>query len=287
MIVAWNHTKTALLLATLTGLILAGGYLITGTLTGVFIALLLAGGMNIFAYFFSHKIAIAAMRGQEVDDTTAPELVGLVRQLAQRANLPMPKVYICPQEAPNAFATGRSPRHAAVAVTQGALRLLNQRELEGVMGHELAHVQNRDTLISTVAATIAGAITFLGYIFMFGGMGGGRREGGGHPALALLFIFLAPLAAGLIQAAVSRSREFVADAKGATFAGSPDGLISALRKLDAYAGRIPMQHESPAFNALMIVEPLNAFSAGGMTKLFSTHPPTEERVAALMRGRRG
>ena len=271
-----NNVKTALLMGLLMGLILAAGYILGGP-EGLVMALVLGGVMNFVAFFFSDKIAIASMRGKEVDRDTAPDLIAMVERLAKNANLPMPRVYICPQEAPNAFATGRSPKKAAVAVTNGALKLLDYDELEGVMAHELAHVKNRDTLISTVAAVIAGAISYVGWIFMFGG-----RDRDVHPALALLFVILAPIAAALIQMAISRSREYVADNHGATIAGSPNGLISALQKLDATNRRVPMQNEMPAQNHMFIVQPL---SGGGFGKLFSTHPPTEDRVAKLRQWR--
>ena len=270
-----NNVKTAVLLGGLFGLILLAGQLLGGT-TGLIFAFVLGGVGNLVAFFFSDKIAIAAMRGQEVTDPSHP-LVQMTARLAERADLPMPKVYICPQQAPNAFATGRSPSHAAVAVTQGALQLLNEDELAGVMGHELAHVRNRDTLTSTIAATIAGAISSIGWIFMFGG-----RDRDVHPLVGLAFMILAPMAAGLIQMAISRSREFVADEDGAEIAGSPHGLISALLKLEATAGRIPLQHENPAQNHMFIVQPLSALGGGGgVTDLFRTHPRTEARVAAL------
>ncbi len=271
-----NNTKTAALLGALFGLILLAGYAITGgSPQGMFLAFLFGGATNIVAFFFSDKIAIASMRGKEVNEQTAPDLVHMVARLAKNANLPMPRVYICPQEAPNAFATGRNPKNAAVAVTQGALRLLSYEELEGVMAHELAHVKNRDTLISTVAATIAGAISALAWFaFWFGG----NRQGG-NPLVVLLVAIFAPIAAMFIQMAISRSREFVADAEGAAIAGTPSGLISALQKLDATARQIPLANENPAQNHMFIVQPLSG--AGGLSKLFSTHPPTRERIAKL------
>ena len=271
-----NNTKTAVLLGGLFGLILLAGQLIGGT-QGLIFAFLLGGAGNLVAFFFSDKIALKAMRGQELTDPAHP-LVQMVERLAERADLPMPRVYICPQQAPNAFATGRSPKHAAVAVTQGALQLLTEDELAGVMGHELAHVRNRDTLTSTVAATIAGAISSIGWIFMFGG-----RDRDVHPAVAMAFMILAPMAAGLIQMAISRSREFVADEDGAEIAGSPHGLINALLKLEANAQRIPLQHENPSQNHMYIVLPLSALSGSGhgLTNLFRTHPKTEARIAAL------
>ncbi|MEO1237788.1 MAG: zinc metalloprotease HtpX, partial [Planctomycetota bacterium] len=245
---------------------------------GLVIAFLFGGAMNVVAFFFSDTIALKAMKAQEVDEQTAPDLIEMVRRLARNADLPMPRVYICPQQAPNAFATGRSPRKAAVAVTQGAMQLLSYDELEGVMAHELAHVKNRDTLTSTIAATIAGAISALGWMFMLGGRG---RDV--HPLVAIGFMILAPLAAAVIQMAISRSREYVADHDGATIAGSPHGLISALQKLEMQAGRIPMQHENPSQNHMFIVQPLNAASGGGggLGNLFRTHPQTEARIAKL------
>lgn len=269
----FNNVKTAVLLGGLFGLILAAGW-IMGGYTGITIAFLLGGVMNFVAYFYSDKIAIKAMRGQEVDPRTDSDLIEMVGRLAKNANLPMPKVYICPQEAPNAFATGRNPSNAAVAVTRGALGLLTYDELEGVIGHELAHIKNRDTLTSTVAATVAGALSYIGWMFM---LGGGNRDV--HPVVLLLFIIVAPLAAGIIQMAISRSREFVADHDGAVIAGSPHGLISALQKLEATAKRIPLQNEMPAQNHMFIVQPLSVGKS--MAKLFSSHPPTAERVAKL------
>lgn len=274
MIRFWNNVKTAGLMGLMFGLVMLAGYLLGGV-GGLTIAFLIGGAGNLIAFFYSDKIAIATMRGQEATVSTAPDLVEMVSRLAKNANLPMPKVYICPQDAPNAFATGRSPSRAAVAVTHGALRLLTYEELEGVIGHELAHIKNRDTLTSTVAAMIAGTISYLGWIFMFGG---GNRDV--HPLVLLLFMIVAPLAAMLIQMAISRSREYVADHDGAQIVGTPDGLISALRKLEAQSKRIPLQGENPAQNHMFIVQPLNM--AGGVGKLFSTHPPIEDRVAKLM-----
>lgn len=268
-----NNTKTAMLMGLMFGLILCGGYLI-GQGTGLAIAFVFGGLGNVFAYFYSDKIAIATMRGKEVDERSAPDLIEMVGRLSRNAGLPMPRVYVCPQEAPNAFATGRNPKNAAVAVTQGALRLLSYDELEGVMAHELAHVKNRDTLTSTIAATIAGAISALGWVFMFGG-----RSRDVNPLVALLFVFLAPLAAGIIQMAISRSREYVADADGAAIAGTPNGLISALQKLEAVAKRVPMQNQMPTQNHMFIVQPLSG--GGGFASLFSTHPSTAQRVAKL------
>jgi heat shock protein HtpX len=269
-----NNVKTAVFLGLLFGLILLAGQLLGGT-RGLLMALILGGAMNVFVFLFSDKLALASMGGQRVDEQTAPDLIQMVSRLADNAGLPMPKVYVCPQEAPNAFATGRSPRHAAVAVTRGALKLLSYDELEGVIGHELAHVKNRDTLISTVAATVAGALNYLGWMFMFSG---GERDRAVHPLAGVLLVLLAPIAALLVQMAISRSREFVADADGAAIVGTPAGLISALRKLDAVAKRIPMENEMPAQNHMFIVAPLTGAS---MARLFSTHPPTEARIRKL------
>ncbi len=270
-----NNTKTAVLLGGLFGIILLAGQLLGGN-QGLIIAFVIGGLGNFIAFFFSDKIALASMRGQEVTAQSHPDLVEMVARLARNADLPMPRVYICPQEAPNAFATGRSPSKAAVAVTQGALRLLSYDELEGVMAHELAHVKNRDTLTSTVAATIAGAISAIGWIFMFGG-----RDRDVNPLFGLLFMILAPIAAGIIQMAISRSREFVADHDGAVIAGSPHGLISALQKLDATASRIPLANENPAQNHMFIVQPLALSGGKSLANLFSTHPKTEQRIAKL------
>jgi heat shock protein HtpX len=270
-----NNTKTVLLLGALTALLVVVG----AALGREFILPFLIMGivMNLGAWFFSDKIAIATMRGQQVDENHP--LYRMVDRLRRNANLPMPKVYICPHQAPNAFATGRSPSHAAVAATQGALQLLNEEELEGVMAHELAHVKNRDTLISTVAAIIAGVLAFIaqwGWL-----MGAGRGREGANIFVMLATIILAPIAAALIKAAISRSREFVADAEGARIAGTPRGLMSALHKLEVYAGRIPLDQPNPAMNNMFIIEP--AMSMRGMSNLFATHPPTEKRIEALAR----
>ena len=265
-----NNTKTALLLGLLFGVLLLIGSRFGGV--GLTMAFILGGMMNLVAYFFSDKMALAAMQAQQVDEETAPDLVTMVGRLAGNAGLPMPRVFICPQEAPNAFATGRNPRHAAVAVTQGALKLLTYEELEGVMAHELAHVKNRDTLISCVAAMIAGAISYLGFMVMWFGDRDNFLAG-------LALAILAPVAAGLIQMAISRSREYVADADGAAMAGTPGGLISALQKLDAAARGIPLHDgHQDSKNHMFIVQP---FTGKSFAKLFSTHPSTEDRVAKL------
>ncbi len=276
-----NNMKTVVLLGALFGLFVWVGAML-GNQQGMILGAILATAMNFGAYFFSDKIAIASMRGQQVDARTAPDLYRMIERLAERAELPMPKVYICPQDAPNAFATGRNPKHAAVAVTQGALRLLDERELEGVMAHELAHVKNRDTLISTIAATIAGVFSLLAQWAMFfgGGLGGGSREGG-HPLAGLAIILLGALGAAIIKAMISRSREYVADADGAKIAGSPEGLASALQKLDSISRRVPLRHTNPAMNNLFIVEP---FVGQALTRLFASHPPTAKRIEALLSG---
>lgn len=274
-----NNLKTTALLSLLFVLILLIGGRLGGP-GGMMIAFLFGGLMNIGAYFYSDKIALASMRGQEVDEKSAPDLYHMVGRLAGNAGLPMPRVYICPQEAPNAFATGRNPSHAAVAVTHGALKLLSYDELEGVMAHELAHVKNRDTLISCVAATLAGVITmvasFAKWGMIFGGLSGQNRDSNIFAELAM--IIFAPIAAMLIQMAVSRSREYIADEDGARIAGTPYGLISALQKLDSVSQRIPMQGSSPTQSHMFIVSPMIGKSLAG---LFRTHPTTQDRVAKL------
>ena len=270
----FNNVKTAALLAGMFALILFIGSFWGSR--GLTIAFLFGGFMNVIAYLFSDKIALKSMRARQVDEKTAPDLITMVSRLAENAGLPMPRVYVCPHEAPNAFATGRNPSNAAVAVTQGALQLLSYEELEGVMAHELAHVKNRDTLISCVAATIAGAISFLGWmVFLFGG--GNNREG--NPLVGLLILILAPFAAAIIQMAISRSREYVADADAAALAGTPYGLMGALQKLDATARRIPLHDgHQDAQNHMFIVQP---FTGKSFARLFSTHPSTKARIAKL------
>ncbi|MGD9691871.1 MAG: zinc metalloprotease HtpX [Phycisphaerales bacterium] len=269
-----NNMKTVLLMGALMGLFVAVGS-VWGE-RGMIMALAFGGLMNVIAWFFSDKIAVAAMRGKEVTAQSDPALYGLVDELRQRAGLPMPKVYVCPHEAPNAFATGRSPRKAAVAVTRGLMRMTDRDELAGVIAHELAHVKNRDTLTSCVAATIAGVLAFLAQWGFF--MMGGRREGQ-NPLVMIGVVILGAIGAALIKAMISRSREYVADADGARIAGSPRGLMSALQKLEVAAGRIPLEQPNPAMNNMFIVEPL----AGGqaLVNLFASHPPTEKRIAAL------
>jgi heat shock protein HtpX len=269
----YNNVKTALLLGLLTGLILVIGSFFGQQ--GLTIALIMAGVMNLVGYFFSDKIALATMRAQEVGP--GDELYEIVQELMQRAGLPMPRVYVSPTAAPNAFATGRSPNHAAVCATEGLLRMLNRNEIMGVMGHELAHVKHRDILIQTVAATLGAAIGYLGYLFMWGG--GSRNRSEGNVLGGLLVILLSPLAASLIQAAISRSREFNADKEGAALAGDPMHLATALEKIHAAAHRIPLD-VNPAFNAMFIAEPRNMFKS--MANLFATHPPLEQRLVNLI-----
>jgi heat shock protein HtpX len=272
-----NGVKTVLLLGALSGLLLVIGELIGGA-NGLVIAFILAAVMNLASYWFSDKIVLRMYRAQEVPP--GHPLHAMVARLAQRANLPMPKVYLIPDSSPNAFATGRNPSHAAVAATQGIMQVLSEHELEGVIAHELAHVKHRDILISSVAATIAAAIVMVarmaGYAAMFAG---GRDDDRGSNPLALLaMMIVAPLAAMLIQSAISRSREFAADAGGAAIAGTPYGLAEALRKIDAVSRRVPLD-ANPATAHMFIVKP---FSGAGLLSLFSTHPPTEARIQALL-----
>jgi len=270
--------KTALLLGALSGFLLVIGRIFGGQ-TGMLFALVMAAVMNIGSYWFSDKIVLRMYRAQPVGPDHP--LARITARLAQRAGLPMPKVYIIPDMSPNAFATGRNPSHAAVAATEGIMRLLPENELEGVIAHELAHVKHRDTLISAVAATIAAAITWIAQWGMYFG-GGNRDERGGSNIFAMLaMMILAPLAAGLIQAAISRSREFAADAGGAEIAGSPYGLANALQHIEGAVKQIPMD-ANPATAHMFIMSP---FSGKGLSNMFSTHPSTEARVKALMEGR--
>jgi len=273
-----NYVKTTFLLALLTVLlVVAGGAL--GGRGGAMIAFMFAIVMNFGTYWFSDKIVLSMYRAKEVTEAQAPELHGIVRNLATRAGIPMPKVYIIPTKNPNAFATGRNPKHAAVAVTEGIMRTLNRDELSGVIGHELAHVKNRDILISTIAATIAGAISMLAHMAQWAMIFGGGRAGDddSNPFAALAMIILAPIAALLIQMAVSRSREYAADEAGAKIHGQPRDLANALRKLHAGSKRIPLRANNATAH-MFIVNPL---SGKGLTSLFSTHPPMEERIKRL------
>ena len=289
-----NGFRTTILLAVLTALLVWLGDMFGGR-QGAVMALILAGGMNFFSYWFSDKIVLKMYGAQEVSANDDPELHGIVQELATRAGLPMPKVYVIPEETPNAFATGRNPQHAAVAVTDGIRRILNKRELAGVLGHELTHVLNRDILISTIAATLAGAISYLAYMAQWGMMFGAGRDrdeegGGGNIFGLLVMMIVAPLAAMLIQMAVSRSREYGADAGGAKICGDPLALASALRKLHMGAQNIPLQVSNATANATAHMFIVNPLSAGGIANLFSTHPPMEERIArleAMAQGRLG
>ncbi|MFO1219095.1 MAG: zinc metalloprotease HtpX [Burkholderiaceae bacterium] len=275
----FNLMKTAILMAAITALFMLIGRMLGGQ-SGMMLALVVALGMNFFSYWFSDKIVLRMYNAREVDDSSAPQFVGMVRDLATRAGLPMPRVYLIDGEAPNAFATGRNPAHAAVAATTGIIRALSERELRGVMAHELAHVKHRDILISTISATMAGAI---GMLANFGMMFGGRSDDGrpANPIAGLLVAILAPLAASLIQMAISRSREFEADRGGAEISGEPQALASALQKIHRFAQGIPLQaaERHPETAQMMIMNPL---SGGGLRSLFSTHPSTEERVERLL-----
>ncbi len=279
-----NQLRTTFLLAVMTVFIVLVGRLLGGP-QGMVLALFLAAGMNFFSYWFSDKIVLKMYRAREVTAAEAPELYGMVSTLSQRAGLPMPKVFIIPQEAPNAFATGRNPAHAVVAVTEGLLKLMKKDEIMGVLAHEMAHVKNRDILIGSVAATMAGAIMVLANMARWSAIFGFGRddEEGGLGGIGLIIMsIIAPIAAMIIQMAVSRSREYQADATGAGFAGSPEGLADALEKLGAYSGRLPMKASAQTAH-MFIVNPL---SGKNMMSLFSTHPPLADRIARL-RGRKG
>ncbi|MEK7362610.1 MAG: zinc metalloprotease HtpX [candidate division NC10 bacterium] len=274
-----NIFKTALLLGALTILLVLIGGAIGGQ-QGMVVAFVLALGMNFFSYWFSDRIVLAMYGAKPIEESQAPALYRIVRTLATRGGIPMPRVYLIPSETPNAFATGRNPQHAAVAVTEGSMRILDEEELEGVLAHELSHVKNRDVLIATIAATLAGAITYLAHMaqgaMIFGGRRDDEEEGGGVLG-GILMVILAPIAAMLIQMAVSRAREFQADATGARLAGKPWGLAKALEKLDTASKTLPMD-ASPSTAHLFIVNPLSGRS---LLRLFSTHPPIEERIARL------
>jgi heat shock protein HtpX len=275
----FNLMKTAILMAAITALFMLIGRMLGGQ-AGMMLALVVALGMNFFSYWFSDKIVLRMYNAREVDESSAPQFVGMVRELAAKAALPMPRVYLIDEDAPNAFATGRNPANAAVAATTGIIRVLSERELRGVMAHELAHVKHRDILISTISATMAGAI---GMLANFGMMFGGRSDDGrpANPIAGLLVAILAPLAAGLIQMAISRAREFEADRGGAEISGDPQALASALQKIHRYAQGIPLHaaERHPETAQMMIMNPL---SGGGLRGLFSTHPSTEERVERLL-----
>jgi heat shock protein HtpX len=269
--------KSFLLLFGLSLLFLAVGQAIGGR-SGLTVALIFALLMNIASYWFSDKIVLAMYRAKEVSERDAPEFHRIVENICQTSGLPKPRLYIIPTSSPNAFATGRDPKHSAVAVTQGILRMLNRTELEGVIAHELAHIRNRDILISTIAATIATAISYLAHMAQWAAIFGGRRDNEGHNPIALLAVaIIAPIAAMLIQFAISRQREFVADETGARLCNNPIGLANALKKLSAGAQRLPLDAE-PATAHMFIVNPL---SSGFMLKLFSTHPPMDERIRRL------
>ena len=273
-----NWLKTSILMAAILALFGAIGAMVGGT-NGMLLALLFGGAMNVFAYWFSDRMVLKMYNARQVDESSAPQFYGMVKELAQRAGLPMPKVYLIDEAQPNAFATGRNPDNAAVAATTGILQLLSAREIRGVMAHELAHVRHRDILISTISATMAGAISALANFAMF--FGGRDSEGRpGNPVASILLALLAPLAASLIQMAISRAREFEADRGGAEISGDPRALADALTKIDAYARGIPMAPADahPETAQMMIMNPL---SGGGLAGLFSTHPATEERVARL------
>src|SRR5262245_762028 len=277
-----NGLKTALLLGLMTALVLGVGNLVGGR-QGMMFAFVIAAIMNFVSYWFSDKIVLSLYRAQPVDQSQAPELYSIVQGLAQRMHMPMPRLFMIPTDAPNAFATGRNPEHGAVAVTQGIMRLLNREELEGVLAHELSHVSNRDILISSVAATLAGAIMMIARIAqfsMFFGGGGGRDDNrGGNPIGLLLMAILAPIAAMLIQLAISRSREYAADETGARVIGHSAGLASALEKLQSASKKMPIQAD-PATAHLFIVKP---FTGSTLLELFSTHPPLEKRIERLRR----
>lgn len=275
-----NAAKTLVLMVTLTLMLIFIGGLLGGK-TGMTIALILAFGMNFISYWFSDRIVLRMYGARQVGEMEAPELYAMVRRLAQRAQLPMPKVYIMDQAQPNAFATGRNPEHGAVAVTSGIMGILSRDELEGVLAHELAHIRNRDMLVGTVAATIAGAISYLAQMAQWAMIFGGRssdEDRGGSPVAAIVMMIVGPIAAMMVQMAISRSREYGADAGGAEIAGTPMHLAGALRKLQMASQKIPM-HANPATSHMFIVNPL---SGSGLVKLFSTHPPMEDRIARLM-----
>jgi len=276
-----NRLKTVALLATLTALLLWAGQALGGQ-AGLVMALVFAGVMNVGAWWWSDRLVLTMYRARPVDAAEAPELHSIVRELAVRAGIPMPRLYVIPEDAPNAFATGRGPANAAVAVTEGLLRTLDRREVAGVLAHELAHVKHRDTLVMTVAATLAGAISMLASLGQWTLLMGRSSDDEGdapHPMAGILGVLVAPFAAMLVQAAISRSREFLADEGGARLTGDPRALASALGKLDTWSRQVAMGAGSPATAHLFIVNP---FTGGGLLRLFSTHPSTEARVARLL-----
>ncbi len=279
----FNGAKTALLFGSLMGLFLLFGAVLAGATRNssfLLIFALLGVGSVAYSYWNSDKLAIRSMRAVEVSEQQAPTMYRIVRELSARANQPMPRLYISPTLAPNAFATGRNPQNAAVCCTQGILKLLNERELRGVLGHELMHVYNRDILTGSIAAAVAGVITSLAQLFAFTGLMGGNRSSGGNPIAALLLAFLAPMAAGLIQMAIGRTREYDADEDGARLTGDPLALASALRKLETGTQRAPLPQDQRLVNTshLMIANP---FRGGGMQRLFASHPPMPQRIARL------
>lgn len=274
-----NWFKTTLLMAAIVALFGFIGGLLGGS-QGMFIALLFAGGMNLWAYWFSDSMVLKMYNAKPVDAQTAPEFYGMVKELAANAGIPMPKVYLIQEDQPNAFATGRNPENAAVAATTGIMRILTHRELRGVMAHELAHIKHRDTLISTITASVAGAISALANFAMFFSHSGNNSQRNANPIVAILIMILAPLAAGLIQMAISRTREFSADAGGAAISNDPLSLASALEKIERYAQGVPLAtaERHPETAQMMIINPL---SGGGVQNLFRTHPLTAERIARL------
>ncbi|TDK25583.1 zinc metalloprotease HtpX [Arthrobacter crusticola] len=279
----FNGAKTALLFGSLMGLFLLFGAALAGATRNssfLLIFALLGVGSVAYSYWNSDKLAIRSMRAVEVSEQQAPAMYRIVRELSAQANQPMPRLYISPTLAPNAFATGRNPQNAAVCCTQGILQLLNERELRGVLGHELMHVYNRDILTGSLAAAVAGVITSLAQLFAFTGLMGGNRNSGGNPIAALLLVFLAPMAAGLIQMAIGRTREYDADEDGARLTGDPLALASALRKLETGTQRAPLPQDQRLVNTshLMIANP---FRGGGMQRLFASHPPIPQRIARL------
>ena len=275
-----SQIKTVLLLGLLSGIIIVMGGLLGGR-PGVIFAFGLALLMNLGSYWYSDKFVLSMYRARELAPEEAPALHRMVEELAHNAGIPKPRICVVPEAAPNAFATGRNPEHAVVAVTEGIMRLLSPEELRGVLGHEMGHIKNRDILIQTIAGVMASAIVTLANIFQFTAIFGGNREGegGANPLAALMMALLAPLAAGLIQMAISRSREYLADDTGAALCGQPLALAGALQKLAAASGRIPMQDGNPSTEQMFIVTPM--FAHGGMASLFSTHPPIEERIRRL------